>query len=852
MRKYQQKQIQELLKTLEESLSQIKRLFLKHNISAILQILTDCQEFVIQIGTYIENLEGEGTQTVALLEEYHELLYYAAVMLDGNVSAFNNSFIKKLKKLLLKIEDSVNVELKPNKFDVVFFPYKASMWDTMESVWIAMSEDPQYDTYVVPIPYYDRHSDGSFEKEHYEGNQYPDYVSIVDYHAYDLELHRPDVVFVHNPYDSQNIITSVHPDYYNKRLKGFTDLLVYIPYFVSTGEVGEHLCTCPGSIYADKVILQSEEVRDTYIRVFKEFERVNNCKNQFGKPESKFIALGSPKFDKIINSKAEDFVIPDEWRHLIVNSDGTMKKIVLYNTSIATILYGNEQYLRKLRHVLSIFQEREDVVLWWRPHPLSIQTYESMRPRLLSEYKDIISEYKKGGFGIYDDSTDMNRAMAMSSCYYGDMSSLVSLYQCTGKPMLLQMVSFNFLPKEHVLFFDSMFEYKDEFFISSFTYNALYKMNKKSHQLNFIGHFPGERLDEYNLYHSMVQWGDEVYFAPARAKDMAVFNLCDNSFRKIAIPAPSINTSYKDSYAKFNSIFSFGGFIYLIGYCYPGILQYDPIKGSFKQFFDWLPEIERLQIDYKKDDITYFYGAISVGEELFATSTVANAVVVFNMRTCSSVVYKVGENGGTFSGICYDGENYWLSPRDGSIVVRWNRETGESKSYETNIRSEDSTFIGTIYVNGYVWLFPYGGSSVLCIDPQNEQIKMVDDFCENFCERSNSYRDKGFSMIREYHGRIFLFADRTADFIDYNPKDSELKRYHFNTKGLSKSNFKTHYGNFVENGMYSLHDYLDEMAVLNECNEDLVQRAQLRRQIIANGNGTAGEAIYKHIKKHLL
>jgi hypothetical protein len=852
MRKYQQIQIQKLLKTLEESLSEIKQLLLKRNFSSLLQILTDSQEFVIQIGTYIEKIEGEGTQTVTLLEEYHELLYHAAVNLDINGSAFDNKLIKNLKKLLFKIENSVISELRPDKFEIVFFPYKASMWDTMESVWLATKDDPQCDAYVVPIPYYDRRPDGSFEKEHYEGNDYPDYVPIVDYRTYDLELRQPDAVFVHNPYDSQNIITSVHPDYYSERLKNFTDLLVYIPYFVSTGNVGEHLCTCPGSIYADKVILQSEEIRDIYIREFKEFEKKNNCKNQFGKPESKFIALGSPKFDKIINSKAEDFTIPDEWQRLIVKPDGTIKKIVLYNTSIAAILHGNEQYLRKMRHVLGVFQEREDVVLWWRPHPLSIQTYESMRPKLLAEYKNIISEYKKAGFGIYDDSTDLNRAMAISSCYYGDMSSLVSLYQCTGKPVLLQMIFFNFLPQEHVLFFDSIIEYKNEFLISSFTYNAFFKVNIKSQQVNFIDHFPGERLDEYNLYHSMVQWGEEIYFAPARAKEMAIFNPHDNSFRKVAIPEPSIKTGYKESQVKFNSIYSFGKFIYLIGYCYPAILQYDPIEGSFKQFFDWLPEIERLRIINKKDDNTYLYGAILVGEELLAVSATANAIVAFNMSTCSSTVYEVGEKGGTFSGICFDGRNYWLSPHDGSIVVRWNRETGESKCYETNVRGEGCNFIGTVFVNGYVWLLPYGGGSALCIDPQNEQIKKVDDFCENFCEQSNSYRDTGFSMIREYHGKILSFADRSADLIDFSPKDSVLKRYHLNVNGLPKNNFNTHYGNFMENGLYTLYDYIDEIALLKENNEDLVQRAKIRRQITVNGNGTAGEAIYEHIKKQIL
>ena len=44
------------------------------------------------------------------------------------------------------------------------------------------------------------------------------------------------------------------------------------------------------------------------------------------------------------------------------------------------------------------------------------------------------------GFGIYDDSPDMDRAVIVSDAYYGDWSSIVHLYQKTGKPVMIQDV----------------------------------------------------------------------------------------------------------------------------------------------------------------------------------------------------------------------------------------------------------------------------------------------------------------------------------------------------------------------------------------------------------------------------
>ena len=342
---------------------------------------------------------------------------------------------------------------KPDKIDVVFLPYKAAMWDSLESVWLAAAEDPQCDAYVIPIPYYDKNPDGTLGQMHYEGKQYPDYVPVVNWRSYDIENRRPDIIYVHNPYDEYNPATSVHPDFYSIRLKNFTDMLVYIPYYVSVDDdVDKDFCVLPGTLYADKVIVQSEAVRQVYIREFKEAEKAFDCVGQFGNADEKFLALGSPKFDKALAVRSEDCQIPDEWRRLIERPDGTRKKVILYNTTFGSILEGDEKYLHKIRCVFGCFRGRDDAVLLWRPHPLSAAAYRSMRPQFLEEYENIVSEYKQQVLGIYDDTPDVHRAIAVSDAYYGDQSSLVVLYQQTGKPIMIQnknIISVNLIRKAY-------------------------------------------------------------------------------------------------------------------------------------------------------------------------------------------------------------------------------------------------------------------------------------------------------------------------------------------------------------------------------------------------------------------
>lgn len=149
--------------------------------------------------------------------------------------------------------------------------------------------------------------------------------------------------------------------------------------------------------------------------------------------------MGSPKIDKVLNTKKEDLEIPEEWLKIIKKPDGSRKKIIFYNTGIAALLKNNEKMLEKMKDVFRIFKENKDeVALLWRPHPLIKSTVSSMRPQLWVEYEKLVKWYKEEGWGIYDDTSDVDRAVVLSDGYYGDFSSVVQVYQKTGKPVMIQ------------------------------------------------------------------------------------------------------------------------------------------------------------------------------------------------------------------------------------------------------------------------------------------------------------------------------------------------------------------------------------------------------------------------------
>lgn len=445
MRKAQKKQAEEFVESLGQANKKIRKAMERGGQATLaLDLLGQCQEGAITLGNMIEQLEGEDTAAVRLLEDYCELLYqYHEKIRQGEPVKAGREF-KILQTSIADIEDSIH-KIK-ERLEIIFLPYKASMWDSLESVWRAADADPDCDAYVIPIPYYDKNPDGSFREMHYEGNLYPKDVPVVWYGDYDLAERRPDMIFIHNPYDEQNYVTSVHPDFYSKKLKEHTEKLVYIPYFI-LGETDpkntpavegmQHFCTTPGVINADKVVVQSEDMRQIYIDVLSRYAGEHTRKLW----EKKILGTGSPKVDKVLNTRREDLEIPEEWMRVIRKADGSWKKIVFYNTTVGALLQQNEKMLAKIEAVFDMFKGRSDeIALLWRPHPLIEATISSMRPQLWARYEKLLRTYRDEGWGIYDDTADMDRALALCDAYYGDWSSVVHLCLKAGKPVMIQEV----------------------------------------------------------------------------------------------------------------------------------------------------------------------------------------------------------------------------------------------------------------------------------------------------------------------------------------------------------------------------------------------------------------------------
>ncbi|MBR2142005.1 hypothetical protein [Anaerovibrio sp.] len=403
-------------------------------------VLDEMSNEIIAIGELLVNYDDLGADLIVELEDLVTGLDKIGQSIEAGRPI--RMPVDMLLAKLVKVRKIFDDKIPPNKKVVYFLPYKASMWDSLESVWEKASRDESCDAVVMPIPYCDRNPDGTAREWHWEGNEFPEYVPITKYQDVDLAAVHPDQIYIHNPYDGYNLVTSVAPEYYSDKLKQCTDQLVYIPYFVSdengaTPEWAETHARMPVYVNADIIVQQSEKMRDIYIQALV---------NLYGEHtrriwEEKIKGWGSPKLDKVRKTKKDEQDLPEDWLVKIKKPDGSWKKVVMYGTGLGEMLKSEAKLLDKIENVLEYFQKKtENVMLLWRPHPLIPATLDSMRPELAARYAKIVDDYKKADWGIFDDTPDLNRSIAICDAYYGDDSSVIQLFQGVKKPVMVEDV----------------------------------------------------------------------------------------------------------------------------------------------------------------------------------------------------------------------------------------------------------------------------------------------------------------------------------------------------------------------------------------------------------------------------
>lgn len=837
MRKHVQKWILELIPTILEGIDYaINPRTEKASARGVLQ---DCYAAFEAIEKSLEAGLSKGRYTYyeKIINNFKDMLeeLNTNIIDEKSTGGISKQITKKISILKKEITNEAEVKL-----EIAFMPYKASMWDSLESIWIAANEDSKCECYVVPIPYYVKNADVNLVEFHYEGDKFPSEVPITHYDNYNLNDHKPDIIYIHNPYDQYNHVTSIHPNYYSNELKKYTDMLVYVPYFITGDKVPETQEVLPVFVNMDKIILQSEKHKEFYKNIL---------------PESKLAALGSPKVDKVLYYEKHKPDIHEEWKEIIGD-----KKVVMYNVSISGVLQNRIKAIKKIEYVFSIFKNRDDVTLLWRPHPLIESTLKSMAPDLLEEYFRLKEEFINEKIGIYDETDDVTASIAISDAYIGeDSSSMVHLFGVAGKPIFILNPEVDSEPTEEDItslsFIDAYFEDDDMWFVCS-GLNLLCKMDLKSEKVEVVKQVTSSTYPEQIQYSDVIKIENKIYMLPYLSSDMCEYDLEKYILKKKGMPNSAV--------VNFDRMIRYKEFIFLKPKCYPAIVQYN-IKTSdvtyHKKCIDRFKQISNGR--------PLFTWGVSIRDNLLLiASSIINKVLEFNMDTSESKVHTVGSEEMNYLGMAFDGKDYWLIPDDGKTIVKWNYETGkttEYNDYPQNFIGETRGFIGIVCCGEYMLAFPREANMIIKIDINTGKMSEFKvDLPYKEGERKSCYNMYGsnYYFVKKYdHKHVIAVTAYDNSILIINTENGEcvIKKCELSIdylrKYISKDEFFGELGENIpyasrENQYFSLEEFIEEYILKENKNNSAIQKKKYSG-VINNMNGTCGEKVHNYIKEKL-
>ena len=409
----------------------------------IITYLSELQNNIVSFGTLTESIKGEDCNTVKLLEQYLEVIYKVAKYVqkfDEGISyeaSAENKYAEcdeEVKDTFASISEAIDSEI-VNRRSVLFLPVKAKHFSSMRMAYEMEAATPDTDVYVMPLPYYYKEYDGSFKDEmHIDTEEFiKANIPVTDYSRFDLSLLCPEKIYINSAYDEYNMAVSVDTRFYARNVKKYTEKLIYIPYFklMEFDRANypcwynmQYYCTVPGVVMADKVYVQSENMRKMYIAKLNEWAG-----------DEQYTDIWEQKID-VYDESCEEHS-EDELR------DAGSKKTIVWFVSAGSLSEFGDRYIEKAYRNLDVFALSKDklkVLLISEPFlDEMIKTYSD---ELYKKWTGFIDEFNRLGIGEVVSQVEEKsvEALLKANAYYGDPSYICKDFILMKKPVMLQNV----------------------------------------------------------------------------------------------------------------------------------------------------------------------------------------------------------------------------------------------------------------------------------------------------------------------------------------------------------------------------------------------------------------------------
>ena len=232
---------------------------------------------------------------------------------------------------------------------------------------------------------------------------------------------------------------------------------------------------------------------------------------------------------------------------------------------------------------------------------------------------------------------------------------------------------------------------------------VLFSINMDDGMIEIIGNLPKEKFFLKQSCRKIINYENRLIFVPYNAKYIHIYDIKNNNWTEIEYP-----DNESEGY-KYIEGLVYNNKVIMIGACAKNIIELDMSSYEVKIINTYFGKYDKFI------DLFCRSGFAIVDNYLYVALAVSNEVIKINLDSYAFDVVKVGNE--SYSGITFDGKTFWLTPRRGNNVVKWDG-VGETEKINLPFSQEkDKCNYGGVYLaNNKIYLHGFEGKFSAVID----------------------------------------------------------------------------------------------------------------------------------------
>lgn len=351
-------------------------------------------------------------------------------------------------------------------------------------------------------------------------------------------------------------------------------------------------------------------------------------------------------------------------------------------------------------------------------------------------------------------------------------------------------------------------------------FNLLFSVDLQNEKTELVDVVPeGNILTSY-LCGAINVWNDKLILTPNHTKKIWIYDLISRHWESLTI---------KDyDHWGTGGIFQthiYNNKMFLVGGSYPAILRLDLDDNSC----DYIEEPYK-EVIARHPDINHHYfrtHGVRSENKLYLASALDNFVLEFDMTTCEHHWFKVGNDKYMYSGIAWDGEHFWLSPRLTGDIVKWDgKNSTKIIPLPNEFKQHTQTYIWEVCYDGEQVVFPSPipapPKKSIRIDPKNDNIQFFDQYYPVFVRLDNN-----MVISQTIDGDLSVTTESSLRKTYHTTIGGDQLKQFYKERNLSVFNGQTLYHEIPGHPLLSLESFLE----FTESRDESVSDGQIGKKI---------------------